>query len=92
MGCHLQAVVNSLQKLSGAFLGECRNSFQLQARSELEFVRIESGETIGKRYTAALVRGSANVRNSVFDGPLIWLLPPRLGNEWILGVRRRVFG
>lgn len=41
---------------------------------------------------AALVRRSANVRKSVFDGPLIWLLPSRLGNERISGVHRQVFG
>ena len=40
----------------------------------------------------ALVRGSANVRYSVSDRPLIWLLPLRLGNERISGVHRQAFG
>lgn len=44
------------------------------------------------RGDAALVRGSANVRKSVFDGPIIWLLPSRLGVERISGVRRPAFG
>ncbi|HLP66884.1 MAG TPA: AraC family transcriptional regulator ligand-binding domain-containing protein [Rhizobium sp.] len=44
------------------------------------------------RVDLALVRGSANVQKSVFDGPIIWLLPSMLGNERISGVRRRAFG
>lgn len=46
----------------------------------------------GDLFVMALVRGSASTRKSVFDRPVIWLLPLRLGNERISGVHRQAFG
>lgn len=40
----------------------------------------------------ALVQRSSTGHHSVFDGRLIWLLPSRLGNERISGVRKPAFG
>jgi len=49
-------------------------------------------EKINVGIAVALVQRSATDHHSVFDGPLIWLLPSRLGNERISGVRRQAFG
>jgi hypothetical protein len=45
-----------------------------------------------ERTYSALVQRSTTGHFSVFDGPLISLLPLRFGNERISGVRRRSFG